>query len=139
MPIPADTGIVMIHAQTIRRATPHRTADRRFVAPTPIIAEANTWVVLTGMPARAVLASAIPPAVSAEKPCQGRSAVTRCDIVRTIRQPPNNVPREMEACAPRMTQNGTWHSPDRGPDGRLSPARTERSEKVRLSLCVFIV
>src|SRR5947209_19491696 len=94
MPIPAGTGIVMIHAQTIRRATPHRTADRRFVAPTPIIAEAITWVVLTGMPARAVLASAIPPAVSAEKPCQGRSAVTRCDIVRTIRQPPKNVRSE---------------------------------------------
>src|SRR5438309_11533399 len=123
MPIPADTGIVMIHVQTIRRATPHRTADRRFVAPTPIIAEAITGAVLTGMPARAVLASAIPPAVSAEKPCQGRSAVTRCDIVRTIRQPPNNVPSAMAAGAPRMTQNGTASLPDGCPPGGLSAAK----------------
>src|SRR2546428_1134071 len=105
MPIPADTGIVMIHAQTIRRATPHRTADRRFVAPTPIIAEAITWVVLTGMPARAVLASAIPRAASAEKPCHGRSAVARFDIVRTIRELPNNVQSAKDACDAKMTQH----------------------------------
>src|SRR5207249_7738001 len=45
IPTPADAGIVMIHAQKILRATPHRTADKRFVAPTPMIAEAITWVV----------------------------------------------------------------------------------------------
>jgi hypothetical protein len=31
-------GIVRIHAQTTRPATPHRTADSRCVAPTPTIA-----------------------------------------------------------------------------------------------------
>src|SRR5439155_26141 len=66
-----------LQAQKILRATPHRTADKRFVAPTPIIAEAITWVVLTGIPASALLASAMPPPVSAEKPCQGRRCVTR--------------------------------------------------------------
>lgn len=34
----ADAGIVRIHAQTIRRATPHRTAESRCTAPTPTIA-----------------------------------------------------------------------------------------------------
>src|SRR5439155_1070956 len=76
IPIPADAGIVMIQAQKIRRATPHRTADSRLVAPTPMIAEAITRVVLTGIPARALLASAMPPPVSAEKRCQGRRCVT---------------------------------------------------------------
>jgi hypothetical protein len=33
----ADAGIVTSHAQTMRRAIPHRTADTRFVAPTPTI------------------------------------------------------------------------------------------------------
>src|SRR2546425_989306 len=80
IPTAADAGIVMIHAQKILRATPQRTADNRRVAPTPMIAEAITCVVLTGIPASALLASAMPPPVSAEKPCQGR----RCDatIVR---------------------------------------------------------
>ncbi len=30
--------------------TPQRTADRRFVAPTPTMAPVIVWVVLTGMP-----------------------------------------------------------------------------------------
>src|SRR5213594_4053759 len=124
IPTPADAGIVMIHAQKILRATPHRTADKRFVAPTPMIAEAITWVVLTGIPASALLASAMPPPVSAEKPCQGRKCVTRCDIVRTIRQPPKNVPSEMEAWAPTMTQNGTANWPDGGPHGGPIAATT---------------
>jgi len=50
IPTPADAGIVMIHAQKILRATPHRTADKRFVAPTPMIAEAITWSCSPGSP-----------------------------------------------------------------------------------------
>jgi hypothetical protein len=34
----AAAGIVMIQAHTIRRATPHRTAVKRCVEPTPTIA-----------------------------------------------------------------------------------------------------
>src|SRR5256712_10607317 len=139
MPIPADTGIVMIHAQTIRRATPHRTADRRLVAPTPMIADAITWVVLTGMPARAVLARAMPPPVSAEKPCQGRRAVTRCDIVRTIRQPPKNVPNEIDAWAPRITQKGTRNSPVGGPHGGPIAATKRMSVMMAIPFCASFV
>ena len=53
--MPADNtpemGIVKIHAQMMFPATPQRTADRRLVAPTPIMAPVIVCVVLTGMPA----------------------------------------------------------------------------------------
>ena len=71
MPTAADAGIVMIQAQKIRRATPHRTAESRFVAPTPMMALAITWVVLTGMPAMAVPTRAIPPPVSGRNLARG--------------------------------------------------------------------
>src|SRR2546425_5991721 len=64
----AEAGMVSTQAHTIRRATPQRTAESRRVAPTPMIAEEITWVVLTGTPASAVPARAIPPPVSAQKP-----------------------------------------------------------------------
>src|SRR2546426_7889662 len=139
IPTPADAGIVMIHAQKILRATPHRTADKRFVAPTPMIAEAITWVVLTGIPASALLASAMPPPVSAEKPCQGGRAVTRCDIVRTIRQPPKNVPNEIDAWAPRITQKGTRNSPVGGPHGGPIAATKRMSVMMPIPFCASFV
>ena len=49
-PIPAAAGIVITHAQTIWRATPHRTAERRRVAPTPTIAPVIVCVVLMPTP-----------------------------------------------------------------------------------------
>ena len=42
-------GIVSSHAQTMRVATPQRTADSRLVDPTPTIAPVMACVVLTGM------------------------------------------------------------------------------------------
>ena len=41
-------GKVRTHAVTMLRATPHRTADARRVAPAPMIAEVITWVVEMG-------------------------------------------------------------------------------------------
>ena len=52
-PSTMQEGHVRIHAATTWRATPQRTADRRFVAPTPMIADPIAWVVDTGMPRRA--------------------------------------------------------------------------------------
>jgi hypothetical protein len=46
----AEAGIVSTQAQTIRLATPQRTAERRVVDPTPTIAPVMVCVVLTGMP-----------------------------------------------------------------------------------------
>ena len=43
-------GKVSIQAITILPATPQRTAEKRLVAPIPIMAVLATWVVLTGIP-----------------------------------------------------------------------------------------
>ena len=51
------------------------------------------WVVLTGTPSREAMRMEMPPAVSAQKPPNGRSLVIRLPIVFTIRQPPSAVPR----------------------------------------------
>ena len=48
--ISAAIGIVSTQAQTIRPATPHFTAESRWVEPTPTIAPVIVCVVLTGMP-----------------------------------------------------------------------------------------
>ena len=86
-----------IHALTMRPATPHRTAEKREIAPTPMIEPLIVWVVLTGMPPMAVPMSVTAPAVSAEKPPTGRSLVIRMPMVFTMRQPPARVPRPMAA------------------------------------------
>ena len=64
----AAPGIVRTQAQTMRRVTPQRTAERRRVAPTPTIAPVMVCVVLTGMPKWAVASSVSAPADSAAKP-----------------------------------------------------------------------
>ena len=46
----AQEGHVRTDAATTCPATPHRTAENRFVAPTPMIAEPIAWVVETGIP-----------------------------------------------------------------------------------------
>jgi len=66
----AEMGMVKIHAQIIFPATPQRTAESLFVAPTPTIAPVMVWVVLTGIPkmdapmmAQAAPASALKPPI----------------------------------------------------------------------------
>ena len=49
-PAPKHSGSVKIHARSIFLASPHLTAENRFVAPTPMMAVVMTWVVLTGRP-----------------------------------------------------------------------------------------
>ena len=67
----ADAGMVNTHAHTIRVATPQRTAESRCVLPTPTMAPVMVWVVLTGIPARAVPNNVMAPAVSAQNPPTG--------------------------------------------------------------------
>ena len=102
----ADAGMVMIHAQTMRPATPHRTARLPRVAPTPTMAPVMVCVVETGMPAAATARMVTPPPVSAQKPPMGYSLVRLWPMVRTMRQPPSAVPRAMAAWQSRMTQKG---------------------------------
>ena len=59
--------MVTIQAHTMRPATPQRTAERRWTAPTPTMAPVMVWVVLTGMPARAVPNRVMAPAALGAK------------------------------------------------------------------------
>jgi hypothetical protein len=59
---------VKTQAEKILFVTPHRTADRRLVDPTPKIAEVMVWVVLTGRPKCAVNSKTEAAAVSAQNP-----------------------------------------------------------------------
>ncbi len=62
------SGIVRNQAVTIFAATLHRTAEKRRVAPTPIMDPEIVWVVLTGMPAKVFAITVMAPAASALKP-----------------------------------------------------------------------
>ena len=103
--------MVITHAQTIRPATPQRTADSLRVEPAPTIAPVIVWVVETGMPRKVARYSDEAAAVSAEKPPTGLSAVIFCPRVLTMRQPPDSVPSAIAPLASRMTQIGTGRCP----------------------------
>ena len=102
----AVIGIVNIHAQTIFPATPQRTAESLFVAPTPTIAPVMVWVVLTGMPAMDAPIIEHAAAASALKPPMGCNLVIFVPIVFTIRQPPNIVPIAITAYQAKIIQVG---------------------------------
>ena len=97
---------MITHAHTILLARPQRTAERRFVAPTPTIAPVIVCVVLTGMPKRDAESMTSAPAVSAQKPPTGRSFVMRVPIVCTMRHPPKSVPSEIIVYALSSTHTG---------------------------------
>ena len=61
-------GNVRIQADTISRTTPQLTDDRRFAAPTPMIAVVFVWVVLTGIPNVEETKRQVTAAKSAENP-----------------------------------------------------------------------
>src|SRR5262245_42204954 len=103
----AEQGMVRIQAQTIRPATPQRTAEAFCTEPTPTIAPVIVWVVDTGMPRWVARKSVIAPPVSAQKPPTGRSFVMRRPIVRTMRQQPDSVPSPIAAWQASTTQSGT--------------------------------
>src|SRR3954464_1642619 len=105
----ADAGIVRTQAQTIRPATPQRTADRRRIEPTPMIAPVMVCVVLTGTPSAVAVNSEIAPAVSAEKPPTGCSLVIFDPMVWMMRQPPDSVPSAIAALAIRITHESMWN------------------------------
>ena len=85
--------MVIIHAKTTLRATPHRTADARRATPAPMIAPVIVCVVDTGIPAQLAPNSMIEPPVEAAKPWCCDNFVIRLPIVSMIFQPPVSVPR----------------------------------------------
>src|SRR4051794_34804516 len=98
--------MVSTQAHTIRPATPHLTAEKRFAEPTPTIEPVIVWVVDTGIPKNVAPKSVNEPAVSAQNPCTGCSLTIFVPIVLTIRQPPDNVPKAMAPHAAISTQSG---------------------------------
>ena len=69
--ISAAPGMVRIQAHTTRPATPQRTADRRWMEPTPTMQPVMVCVVDTGMPLAETKNSVAAAADSAETPPAG--------------------------------------------------------------------
>src|SRR4029434_3173141 len=99
--------MVMIQAKTILLATFQRTAEILRAAPTPTIAPVIVCVVDTGIPSQVARNRVAAPPVSAQNPCIGVRWVILDPIVRTMRQPPNNVPSAIAAWQLRTPQSGT--------------------------------
>src|SRR5437016_6257017 len=100
-------GMVSTQAQTTRPATPHRTAERRRVDPTPTMAPVMVWVVETGIPLDDTKNRATAAEVSADTPPTGCRRVILEPMVWTIRMPPERVPRAMAVWAHSTTHRGT--------------------------------
>jgi hypothetical protein len=62
-----EAGIVMNQATMIFLATPHRTAEILWPAPTPMMLDETTWVVETGPPSRAAPRMTVAEEVWAQK------------------------------------------------------------------------
>src|SRR5215212_3443878 len=75
----AEAGMVKIHAHTMRRATPQRTALNRRVAPAPRTEPDTTCVVLTGNPQAVASWITVAATVCAANPWTG--------FIRTMRGP----------------------------------------------------
>ena len=99
--------MVSTQAQAIRAVIPHRTAETRWLEPTPMIAPLITCVVETGSPrceaARMVTAAL----VSAANPWIGFRSMIFVPIVLMIRTPPTIVPAPIAVAQATMTQSGT--------------------------------
>src|SRR5205814_1063630 len=91
-------------------ATPQRTADTRFDAPTPMMLDEITWVVLTGAFSQLATRMTAAADVSAANPLIGHSRMIRCPIVFMIRHPPDAVPSAIAVAQARITQVGTGTS-----------------------------
>ena len=102
----AEHGIVSIQAHIIRPATPHLTALSRLRDPIPMIAPVIVWVVLTGMPNADDMNNVAAAPDSAQNPSTGFNLATFWPIVFTMRQPPNIVPKAIEAWHAITTQKG---------------------------------
>src|SRR5581483_5248620 len=106
----AETGMVSTQATSMFWATPHRTADTRLDAPTPMMHDEMTWVVLTGAFSQVAPRMTAAAAVSAANPLIGRSLMIRCPIVFMIRHPPDAVPNPMAVAQATITHPGTCRS-----------------------------
>ena len=94
-----EAGMVRTQAMRMFPATPQRTAEKRSLEPTPMIADEITWVVETGIPKCDAPKMIVAAVVSAANPWTGSSFTTLWPIVLMIRQPPAAVPSEIALAA----------------------------------------
>ena len=92
-------------------ATPHRTAEMRRLAPTPMMHALIACVVDTGTPNVLATSSVAAPDVSAANPCSGVMRSIFEPIVRMMRFPPAKVPSAIAAAHEMMTHMGTFLPP----------------------------
>ena len=98
--------MVINHATTIFLATPQRTAEILWEAPTPIMLDETTWVVETGPPTRAAPRMTAAEEVWAQKACADLKRYILEPMVLIIRHPPLAVPKAMAAAQLAITQKG---------------------------------
>src|SRR4030042_3345280 len=127
-PRAAQAGKVIIQVRTMLRATPQRTAEKRRVAPTPMIDVLIQWVVLKGMPKREANKMAIPPELVAAKPCTDSSLVILKPTVRIMRQPPKAVPIPITAPHSSIIHSGTAKC-------AILPPSTSARAKIPMNFC----
>src|SRR5699024_3522855 len=109
--IPAP-GSVSNHAARMFPATPHRTAEKRRVAPAPITDEVMVCVVEIGASnTDAVRNNTDEADASAANPFGGSSSMMRLPSVRMIRQPPEYVPNDNTAAVTITVHSGIVNSP----------------------------
>ena len=96
----------MNQATMIFLATPQRTAEILWPAPTPMILEETTWVVETGPPNRAATKITVAEAVCAQKAWTDLRRYIFEPMVLMIRHPPLAVPKAMAAAQLTITQKG---------------------------------
>jgi len=106
-----QAGKVKSQVNTIFLAIPHRTAERRLVAPTPIIEVLTQCVVLTGIPKCEATSITVAADALAANPLTGRKVVIFNPNVSITRFPPIAVPRLIEAAETITAQKGIWSLP----------------------------
>ena len=124
----ALSGSVKTHAVTMLPATPQRTAERRLLAPTPMMHALMQWVVDTGTPRWLAPRMTNAPLVSAANPCSGVMRMILLPIVLMMRCPPADVPRAIAAAHATMTHVGTLSEVGSIHDGNVEPFPAARNE-----------
>ena len=99
-------GNVMTQVITMSLTTLKLMADRRFTAPTPIMAVVFVCVVLTGIPKMENPRRQAAPAISAEKPWDFSSRTISMPTDLMIFFPPMDVPRAMAADPSKSIHRG---------------------------------
>ena len=122
-------GIVRTQAHITRPATPQRTADRRWVVPTPTIAPEIVWVVDTGTPPKV----ASPSEIAAAR--LGGHASDRLELRDLRAHRVHDPPAAEQRAEPDRRVRGQ-HDPQRARP-TLATASRSRSTRVRMTPIVF--